>query len=268
MGAGLVTETDRTSRFSVAGKAVVITGGTSGIGEMLADAFVRAGARVAVVSRKADACERVASTASEHGVCVGVPADLGTPQGIVQMATGVREQLGGVDVLINNAGVTWGAPIDEYPDEAFDRVFALNVRAVFRSIVELLPDLRASATAEDPARVINISSIEGTRVPSWENYAYPASKAAVDMLTRQMAGRLAADHITVNALAPGPFPSRMIAFARQDPEMWASVEAEVPLGRAGGQEDIAGPAIFLASPAGRYLTGVTLPVDGGLAGVR
>ena len=263
-----MNDVDAQARFSVAGKAVVITGGTSGIGEMLADAFVRAGASVAVVSRKPDACERVAGAASRYGRCIGLPADLRTADGLRQMAKGVRERLGRVDVLINNAGVTWGAPLEDYPDEAFDRVFALNVRAVVRATVELLPDLRATATAEDPSRVINISSVEGTRVPSWENYAYPASKAAVNMLTRQLAGRLARDQITVNAIAPGPFPSRMIAFASEDADMWAEIEAEVPLGRAGAEDDIAGPAIFLASPAGRYLTGVTLPVDGGLAGVR
>lgn len=256
------------ARFSVADKAVVITGGTSGIGEMLADAFVSAGARVAVVSRKAEACERVATAASKKGFCVGLPADLRTAEGLHQMAEGVRARLGRVDVLINNAGVTWGAPLEEYPDEAFDKVFALNVRAVFRATVELLPDLRAAASADDPARVINISSIEGSSVPAWENYAYPASKAALDMLTRQLAGRLAHDSITVNALAPGPFPSRMIAFARENADTWAKIEAEIPLGRAGTQNDIAGPAIFLASPAASYLTGVTLPVDGGLAGVR
>lgn len=172
------------SRFSVAGKTVVVTGGTSGIREMLAETFARAGAPVGIVSRSPDACERVASRLSRLGrYCVGVPADLASATGPTDMATGVRDALGGVDVLVNNAGVTWGATLERYPDAAFDRVFSLNVRAAFRGTVELLPELRAAASADDPARVINVSSIEGTRVPQWENYAYPASKAAVNMLT-------------------------------------------------------------------------------------
>jgi len=255
------------SLFDVEGKVVVVTGGTSGIGLMLAHGFAAAGARVFVSSRKAEACARAEAEVSRAGWCRGVPADVSDPRQVEQLVAEVTRDHPAVHVLINNAGTTWGAPLEEYPDEAFDKVMRLNVRAAFRVTVALLGALRAGAGAEDPGRVINVGSIEGTQVPEWENYAYPASKAALHMLTRQLARRLAAEHITVNTLAPGPFPSRMIAFAHDDPERWAAIERSIPLGRAGRPGDIVGAAVFLASAAGAYLTGVQLPVDGGLAGV-
>jgi NAD(P)-dependent dehydrogenase (short-subunit alcohol dehydrogenase family) len=251
--------------FDVSDKVVVVTGGSRGIGEMIASGFVHAGARVYISSRKAAACEAVAAELSQYGVCVSAPADLSTLEGVRQLVSQVGGSEERLDVLVNNAGITWGAPLEEYPDDAFDRVFALNVKSVFHSTVQFLPMLRASATAEQPARVINIGSIEGLRVPEWENYAYPASKAAVHMLTRQLAHRLASESITVNAIAPGLFPSRMTAFVASDPEVSAAVEQIVPLRRWGRPEDAAGVAIFLASPAGSYLTGAVIPVDGGVA---
>ena len=251
--------------FDVAGKVVVVTGGSRGIGEMIASGFVHAGARVYISSRKADACQALASELSAHGECIAAPEDLSTLGGVQRLAAAVAEREERVHVLVNNAGITWGAPLEEYPDEAFDRVLALNVKSVFHCTVQFLTLLRAAATAEDPARVINIGSVEGITVPHWENYAYPASKAAVHMLTRQLAHRLASESITVNAIAPGLFPSRMTAFVSDDPEASTAITQAVPLGRWGRPEDIAGAAIFLASTVGSYCTGAILPVDGGVS---
>ncbi len=252
--------------FSVSGKVVVVTGGTSGIGLMIARGFVQAGARVYVSSRSPDACAATAQELSEYGECTGIPADMSKAEGVAALVAAVTERESQLDVLVNNAGATWGAPIDEYPASGFDKVLSLNVRAPFELSVAFLPLLRASASAESPARIINITSIEGSVIPRWENYAYPASKAALNQLTKHLAWRLAREHIAVNAIAPGPFPSKMIAFAQEDPEGWAALERSVPLGRAGRPDDAAGAAIFLASPASAYLTGVILPVDGGLSG--
>ncbi|MEH0825183.1 MULTISPECIES: SDR family oxidoreductase [unclassified Micromonospora] len=254
-----------TDLFSVADKTVLVTGGTRGIGLMIARGFVQAGARVIVSSRKADVCEAVAKELSAEGRCEAVPADLGHDAGAEALAAAVRERTGDrLDVLVNNAGATWGAPLEAYPESAFDKLWAVNVKAVFRLTTALLPALRASASADDPARVINIGSVDGIRVPSMEVYAYSATKAAVHMLTRSLAHQLAGEQITVNAIAPGPFESKMMAFALQDPASRSAIEQQVPLGRIGRPEDMAGTAIYLSSRAGAYLTGAVIPVDGGL----
>jgi NAD(P)-dependent dehydrogenase (short-subunit alcohol dehydrogenase family) len=242
-----------TDLFSVAGKTVLVTGGSRGIGRMIAGGFVAAGSRVYVSSRHAEACEAVAAELSEVGVCFSVPADLSTESGCRALArelTGREERL---HVLVNNAGNTWGAPLEEFDDAAWDRVLSLNVKGVFHTTKFLLPLLEAAAGDDDPARVVNIGSIDGIHVPVLETYSYSASKAAVHQLTRHLARKLA-PRITVNAIAPGPFESKMMA---------ATLDA------FGAQiaDDMAGAAIYLASRAGAYLTGVILPVDGGIATV-
>jgi NAD(P)-dependent dehydrogenase (short-subunit alcohol dehydrogenase family) len=250
--------------FSVAGKTVLVTGGSRGIGLMIAQGFVAAGARVIVSSRKADVCHAVAAQLSAEGECEAMPADLSTTAGADALAAAVRDRYASLHVLVNNAGATWGAPLEAYPESAFDKLWAINVKAVFRLTAALLPALRAAAGAADPARVITIGSVDGLRVPAMETYAYAATKAAVHMLTRQLARQLAAEHITVNAIAPGPFESKMMAFALDDPTTRAAIEQQIPLGRIGRPDDMAGTALFLASRAGAYLTGTVIPVDGGL----
>ncbi|GIJ36217.1 glucose 1-dehydrogenase [Micromonospora sediminimaris] len=250
--------------FSVEGKTVLVTGGSRGIGLMIARGFVAAGAHVIISSRKADVCEAVATELSTHGRCEAIPADLGRDEGVQHLAAAVQDRVDKLDVLVNNAGATWGAPLEDYPESAFDKLWAVNVKSVFRLTTALLPALRAAAGPEDPARVINIGSIDGIRVPLMEVYAYSATKAAVHMLTRSLAHQLAGEQITVNAIAPGPFESKMMAFALDDPGSRSAIEAQVPLGRIGRPEDMAGTAIYLASRAGAYLTGAVIPVDGGL----
>ncbi|AOW93040.1 3-oxoacyl-ACP reductase [Rhodococcus sp. WMMA185] len=258
------------SLFDVTGKTVVVTGGSRGIGRMIAEGFVQAGATVIISSRKADACADTATELSARGpgACLAHPADLSTAEGVDSLAARVAEVAPILNVLVNNAGATWGAPIDEFPDSAFDKIFDINVKGVFSLTQKLLPRLRAAGTDVDPARVINIGSIDGIVLSRTDNFSYGASKAAVHMLTRKMAATLAPQRVTVNAIAPGPFPSKMMAYFLDDPERRKAVESAVPLGRVGTPEDVAGTAIFLSSRAGAYLTGTVIPVDGGSAGTR
>ncbi|MET8986186.1 SDR family oxidoreductase [Nonomuraea wenchangensis] len=243
--------------FSVEGKTVVVTGGSRGIGRMIAAGFVAAGANVYISARKTAEVEK---TAAELG-CTAVPADLSTAEGRESLAAAVD---GPLHVLINNAGATWGAPLEEYPESAFDKLWNINVKGVFALTQRFLPQLRQAAGPDDPARVINVGSVDGIRVPVLPTYAYSSTKSAVHMLTRHLARHLAKEHITVNAIAPGPFESKMMAFALDDPGTRESIETGVPLGRIGRPDDMAGTAIFLASRAGAYLTGTVIPVDGGI----
>jgi NAD(P)-dependent dehydrogenase (short-subunit alcohol dehydrogenase family) len=254
--------------FSVAGKVAIVTGGSRGIGAMIAAGLVRAGCRVYITARKKDACDATAAELSAFGECVSMPLDLTATGGVEQLVRAVSEREERLHILVNNAGASWGAALEEYPLDAFDKLWNVNVKALFALTVRSLPLLRAAATADDPARVINIGSIDGLGVPAMESYAYSTTKAGVHMLTRHLASKLAAESITVNAIAPGPFDSKMMAFALDDPQTRAAIAANVPLGRVGEPDDMAGTAIFLASRAGRYLTGAVIPVDGGLSTIR
>jgi NAD(P)-dependent dehydrogenase (short-subunit alcohol dehydrogenase family) len=262
---GTVGRMDVDSLFSVRGKVAVVTGGSRGIGAMIAEGLVRSGARVYISARKAAACDDTAADLSEHGECISVPADLSTRAGSDALASAVAEREPMVHLLVNNAGATWGAPLEEYPDEGWSKVMATNVEAPFRLTVALLPQLRAAASAEDPARVVNVGSIDGIRVPATENYAYAASKSAIHMVTRQLAHRLVGEHVNVNAIAPGPFRSKMMAFLLDSEGGEELVASSVPMGRIGRPDDAAGAVLFLASRAGSYLTGAVIPVDGGIS---
>lgn len=252
--------------FSVRGKTAVVTGGSRGVGLMIARGLVEAGVDVVISSRKEEACEAAAAELSRMGSCTALPADLSSQEGAVALAAAVRERGDRLDLLVNNAGVTWGEPIDSYPDKAWDRVLDTNVRGVFQLTVASLDMLRAAASADSPARVINIGSVDGIRAPMMESYAYSASKAAVHQITRHLAKRLAGEQITVNAIAPGPFESKMTSFMLDDPAARGIVEQQVPLGRIGRPDDIVGTTLFLSSRAGAYLTGTVIPVDGGYTG--
>ena len=249
--------------FSVANKVALVTGGSRGIGKMIAEGFVRAGARVYISARKAAACEETAAELSKVGTCVAIPADLSSEAETRRLASELAEREPGLHVLVNNAGANWGAPYEEYPDDAWDKVLAVNVKAVFNLTRALTPMLEAAASDGDPARVINIGSIDGLQVPALETYAYSASKAAVHHLTRVLARKLASSRITVNAVAPGPFESKMMAATLE--RFGEAIASSCPLGRIGTPEDMAGVAIYLASRAGAYVTGAVIPVDGGIA---
>ena len=250
---------------SLEGRTALVTGGSRGIGLMIAEGFVEAGATVYISSRKADVCDQAAAELSKKGKCVSLPADCGTEKGCRFLAEQLASREPALHVLVNNAGANWGAPIEEYPDAAFEKVLALNVTATFRLTVSLLPQLRAASAPGDPARVINIGSIDGLGVPLLETYAYSTSKAALHHLTRHLARRLAPE-ITVNAVAPGPFESKMMAVTLE--RFGDAIRSSNPLRRIGEPEDMAGVALYLASRAGAYVNAAVIPVDGGISGTR
>ena len=249
--------------FSIAGKVALVTGGSRGIGLMIARGFVEAGAKVYISSRKAEVCEEVAAELSKSGACAALPADLGTEAGCRQLADALAAREERLHILVNNAGANWAAPLADYPDASWDKVMNLNVKGVFHLTRFLVPLLERAASDDDPARVINIGSIDGLQAPGLETYAYSASKAAVHHLTRVLAHQLAPKRITVNAIAPGPFESKMMAETLR--RFGDAIRASCPLGRIGRPEDMAGTAIYLASRAGAYLTGAVIPVDGGIS---
>jgi NAD(P)-dependent dehydrogenase (short-subunit alcohol dehydrogenase family) len=266
-----MTELSIEELFSVAGKTVLVTGGSRGIGEMVAAGFLVNGAKVYISSRKADVCDATAARLAESygGTCVPIPADLASPDG----AAGLAKALGGredhLDVLVNNAGASWGAPLGEFPESGWDKVMDTNVKGIFFLTQGLLPLLEARATSESPSRVINIGSIDGLRTSRFDNWSYGASKAAVHALTRQLAATLVRRNVLVNAIAPGPFPTWMLSTGvggGGDVEAtdWEQVGESNPRGRVGRPSDIAGTALFLASPAGAFIVGDTIVCDGGV----
>jgi NAD(P)-dependent dehydrogenase (short-subunit alcohol dehydrogenase family) len=257
--------------FSIEGKVALVTGGSRGIGEMIAAGFLANGAKVYISSRKAEVCDATAARLQQEfgGQCVSVPADLSNIEGCEKLARAIAEQESRLDILVNNAGVSWGAPIDEFPEIGWDKVFDTNVKGVFFLTQKLLPLLRAAGDAEDPARVINIGSIDGIKNPVFETFSYGPSKAALHHMTRGLALHLTRENIIVNAIAPGPFPTWMLSTGvggGGDTDIdWSAVARGNPRGRVGTLEDIAGLAIFLSSRAGAYVVGETIACDGGSA---
>lgn len=253
--------------FDLTGKVALVTGGATGIGRMAAEGLAAAGARVLIASRKADACEAVAAEINASGVAgsvEGFGGDVATEAGIDALVAEVESRTGKLNILMNNAGRTWGAPIGEHPYEAWDKLLSLNVQGMFHLTQQLLPLLKAASTAEDPARVVNVGSVMGDIPKGTMTYSYAVSKGAVHHMTRVLSNDLAPEGITVNAIAPGPFVSKMTAFAIATEEGRKKSAKGVPLGRVGSPEDIAGALQYLCGRGGAYLSGAILPLSGGM----
>ncbi|WP_433580359.1 SDR family oxidoreductase [Nocardia brasiliensis] len=249
--------------FDLSGKRALVTGGTGGIGMMIARGLLQAGAHVLISSRNPDTCERAQRLLSEFGDVRAIPADLSKHDECRRLADLVEADSPRLDILVNNAGAMWREPLATFPDEAWDTVLDLNLKTPFWLVQALLPALRKAGVADDPARIINIGSIAAIHVAESPNYSYASSKAALHQLTRVLARELGPEHVTVNAVAPGPFPSQMMASTLE--AVGDTIAAKAPLRRLGRADDMAGVAVFLASRAGAYLTGAVIPVDGGIA---
>ena len=247
--------------FDISGKVALVSGGSRGIGEMIAEGFVKNGVKTFITSRKADQCNETAKRLSQYGDCISIPADLTDIKEIKKIKKIIQGKVDRIDILINNAGAVWAADFDSFPENGWDKVMDTNVKAMFFLTQELIDLLEKSATNEDPSRVINVGSIDGIGIPRAETYSYPASKAAVHQLTRVMANRLANRNININAIAPGPFESQMMKSTLKS--FGDEIINSVPRKRIGKPEDMAGAAIFLSSKASAYITGIVMPVDGG-----
>jgi NAD(P)-dependent dehydrogenase (short-subunit alcohol dehydrogenase family) len=252
--------------FNLDGKVAVVSGGTRGIGMMIARGLLQAGAKVYISSRKPEAGEEAVAELKEFGEVVSIPADLSTEAECLRLAAELGKHEQALHILVNNAGTVWGAPLAEFPESGWDKVLALNLKAPFFLTRAFLPMLEAVGTADDPARVINIGSIDGLRVPEVENYSYSASKAGLHQLTRVLAKWLGPRHITVNAIAPGPFETKMMEATLA--AFGELIAAASPLGRIGRPDDVAGTAVYLASRGGAFTTGAIIPVDGGIWAAR
>ncbi len=252
-----------TDLFSLEGKHALVTGGSRGIGFMIAQGLLQAGATVIISSRKQHELDEAQQALSEFGHVEAIRADVSTVEGVEALAADVAGRRPVLDILVNNAGATWGMPLDDFDEHAWDKVMDTNVKGVFFLTQKLLPNLRAAASPDDPARVINIGSIDGLHVNPMDTYSYAASKASVHHLTRALARKLGPEHITVNAVAPGPFESKMMAATLR--AFGDNIAQSAPLRRIGRPDDMAGVAVFLSSRAGSYITGAVIPVDGGIA---
>ncbi len=258
---------DISKLYDISGKVALVTGGGSGIGAMATEALVRAGCKVYIASRRLESCQAVAAEMNKvgPGKVIALSADLSSAEGTASLADQMVEHEDELHILVNNSGMTWGAPFEEFPRQKWDDVMRLNVTAVADLSRLLLPLLKKAGKDNDPARIVNIGSVVGTRPVSNMAYSYGASKAAVHHLTKILSHELATDHITVNAIAPGPFPSRMMAHITGDENRRKAMEAGVPLHRVGEPEDVAGVLLMLTSRAGSYITGGIIPLDGGLS---
>jgi NAD(P)-dependent dehydrogenase (short-subunit alcohol dehydrogenase family) len=249
--------------FSLQGRTAVVTGGTRGIGRMIAKGFLEAGARVFVCARDAEACAETARELSVYGECHGLAANLASEEGVKAFAEALSAQIDKLDILVNNAGTTWGAPLESYPMSGWEKCMQLNVTSVFGCIQQLLPLLRKAGSDESPARVINIGSVAGITAHGENAYAYGPSKAALHQLSRMLARELVGEHINVNVIAPGRFPSKMTRHLVNDPVAMAEDCAVIPMKRWGREDEMSALAIMLASTAGAYMTGAIIPIDGG-----
>lgn len=249
--------------FGVRGKVALVTGGTRGIGLMIAEGLVRCGARVYVASRKPDACAAAQAALEQHGDCEAIVADLGSMAGCSGLAAAIAAREKRLDLLVNNAGLTWNQPLDEFSEKGWDRVMDLDVKGPFFLIQRLLPLLRAAASPERRTVIVNVSSVNGLRPSGLANYSYVAAKAGLNQLSAQLARDLMDDCINVNVIAPGPFKSKMTAPLYATDEVEREVREQFPMRRWGAMHDVAGLTVFLASRAGSYLTGVVVPCDGG-----
>ncbi len=248
--------------FSLEGRTALVTGGSRGIGKMIAQGFLEQGAKVYITARKAPACDQAAEELSQYGTCISLPHDLSSVAGCEALTAELTQHESTLDILVNNAGAAWGADFDEYPESGWDKTMDLNVKSLFFLTQKLHGLMKAAASADRPGKVINIASIDGIKINPWETYAYQASKAAVIHLTRRMAARLIKDDICVAGIAPGAFASEMNKAAKNAGDAVAKM---VPANRIGRASDMAGAAVFLASRAGDYVVGDTIAVDGGVA---